>query len=257
MRSETLKVALQPVVSLSRERIFGYEALARQGKSPVAPVHLFERAVENGTIAELELSVLRRSLAAAVRLLTTEHLFVNINPAALEHATFAKRVLALLDVHPFPAEQIIFEITEQAPFRNMDVAIANLHVLRARGARFALDDLGSGFSHLEYFDRIAPSFLKIGRGLGSAFECAAWRTSVVRNLQTFARETGCALVLEGIESGETADAARGLGIALGQGYYFREPKLADDYSRITALAFSSASFRPTATAAGRTHLSHG
>lgn len=246
--AEALKVALQPVVSLATQRIFGYEALARQGRSPVAPMHLFELAALNGTIAELELSVLRRSLAAAVRLLTTEHLFVNISPAALEHATFAQRVLTLLRAHPFPLEQMVFEITEQAPFRDVAAAMRNVAALRARGARFALDDVGSGFSHLEYFDDLAPSYLKIGRGLGSAFERAAWRTSVVRNLQTFARETGCALVLEGIESEETADAARDLGIALGQGYYFLAPKLADDYSRMTAMAFSSTSSLPAASA---------
>lgn len=248
MRSEKINVALQPVVSLASGSIFGYEALARQGSASVAPVHLFEEAAARGTTAELELSVLRCSLTAAMRLLTSEHLFVNVCPAAMETHGFARSIVAELHEHPFPLEQIVFELTEQTAFHDVDTAIENIAELRHRGARIALDDVGSGFSHLELFDRIAPSYLKIGRGLGSNFEREAWRTSVVRNLQQLARETDCALVLEGIESPETADAARGLGIAFAQGYYFRAPRLADDYSRISAMAFSNTSSRPAAMA---------
>ena len=63
-----------------------------------------------------------------------------------------------------------------------------------------------------------------------------WRRSVVHNIQSFAKEVGCAVIVEGIETAATAEAALEMGIELGQGYYFGRPMLA---ANVTATAVAT------------------
>ena len=46
------------------------------------------------------------------------------------------------------------------------------------------------------------------------------RSKLVANLLSLARDFDASLILEGIETGETAAAARALGIPFGQGYFY-------------------------------------
>ena len=232
-----LNVALQPLISLATVDIFGYEALARPSGLALAPPALFESAVAGGWIAELELALAARSFDAAARVLEGEQrLFLNVHPAALESRGFARRLLR----HRFDMARVVVEITEQGPITNSQVALANVGALRNAGAQFALDDFGSGYAHLQCLEAIGPRFVKISQSIGTGFESAAWRRSVVENVQSFARAVGCAVILEGVETAATAEAARDLGIDIGQGYYFGRPELAH------SALLSSSTFAPLA-----------
>jgi EAL domain-containing protein (putative c-di-GMP-specific phosphodiesterase class I) len=95
--------------------------------------------------------------------------------------------------------------------------------LRARGFAFALDDVGIAYSHLSHIDAIAPKYLKVSQEFGGSFERDATRTKIVRNVLSLARDFDCQLVLEGVETASTRDAARDEGITLAQGYFFGRP----------------------------------
>ena len=113
-----------------------------------------------------------------------------------------------------------------APAALFEAALANVEALRDAGALFALDDFGSGYTHMRWLHDIRPHFIKIAQPLVVDFESVPWRRSVVQDIQSFAKDIGCAVIAEGIESAATAAAAaRELGIEFGQGYYFGRPAI--------------------------------
>jgi EAL domain-containing protein (putative c-di-GMP-specific phosphodiesterase class I) len=214
---QSLNVALQPLVNLTTTGVIGYEALARPAGTHAAPATLFEAALAGGWIADLELTVAGRAFDSA-SLASGQRLFLNVHPTALESHGFGRRLRRAV-----PIARAVIEITEQGPITDADTALANIEELRAAGALFALDDFGSGYAHMRWLREIRPRFIKIAQSIATDFERVPWRRSVVRNVQSFARTTGCSVIAEGIESEATADAAREMGIEFGQGFFFGRP----------------------------------
>jgi len=213
----SLNVALQPLVNLTSDGLIGYEALARPAGAQTAPATLFEAALAGGWIADLELIVAARAFDSA-SLASGQRLFLNVHPTALESRGFGRRLRRAV-----PVGRTVIEITEQGPITDAPTALANIEELRGAGALFALDDFGSGYAHMHWLREIRPRFIKIAQSIATDFERVPWRHSVVKNVQSFARTIGCAVIAEGIESAATADAARELGIEFGQGYFFGRP----------------------------------
>jgi EAL domain-containing protein (putative c-di-GMP-specific phosphodiesterase class I) len=214
---ENLNVALQPLVNLTTEEVIGYEALARPAGAHEAPAALFEAAIAGGWIAELELAVAERAFDCA-SLASGQRLFLNVHPSALESRGFGRRPCRAV-----PARRAVIEITEQGPITDAETALANIEELRRAGARFAIDDFGSGYAHLRWLRQIRPRFLKLAQSIAGGFESVSWRCSIVHIVQSFAKETGCSVIAEGIETAATANAARELGVEFGQGYFFGRP----------------------------------
>ncbi|HEY6138977.1 MAG TPA: EAL domain-containing protein [Thermoanaerobaculia bacterium] len=214
---QSLDVALQPLVNLTTEEVIGYEALARPAGAQDAPAALFEAALAGGWIAELELAVARRAFDSA-SLASGQRLFLNVHPSALESRGFGRRLRRAVSVC-----RAVIEITEQGPIADAETALANVAELRGAGALFALDDFGSGYAHLRWLREIRPRFIKLAQTIAGDFERVPWRCSIVHIVQSFAQEAGCSVIAEGIETAETANAARALGVEFGQGYFFGKP----------------------------------
>ena len=213
----SLNVALQPLVDLTTEGVIGYEALARPAGAEAAPAALFDAAIAGGWIAELELAVAERAFDCA-ELAFGQRIFLNVHPSALESRGFGLRLRRAV-----PVRRAVIEITEQGPITDAETALANIEELRGAGALFALDDFGSGYAHLRWLREIRPRFIKLAQSIAGGFERVPWRCSIVHIVQSFAEETGCSVIAEGIETAETAEAARAMGVEFGQGYFFGKP----------------------------------
>jgi EAL domain-containing protein (putative c-di-GMP-specific phosphodiesterase class I) len=106
-----------------------------------------------------------------------------------------------------------------------------IDALRETGIRFAFDDVGMAYSHLPVIARVRPAYLKVSQHFGIGFESDPTRLKLVRNLLSLAKDFDAELILQGIETQATADAAREIGIPLGQGFYFARPSSADEMLR--------------------------
>ncbi|GAA3933684.1 EAL domain-containing protein [Actinoplanes auranticolor] len=85
-------------------------------------------------------------------------------------------------------------------------------------------------------EALKPGFLKLGRASLAGVEAEGARRASIRSLVEFAREYGCTVIAEGIESAPQRDALVGCGVPLGQGFYLGRPvpverALADAASR--------------------------
>ncbi|HVR43016.1 MAG TPA: EAL domain-containing protein [Thermoanaerobaculia bacterium] len=234
LESGHLRPLFQPIVRLvDPARPFGFEALTRyRTDNPlIDPEFLFLYAGRKDRVCDLDNACLRRSLEHGGNLARSNHLFINIHPAMLLDVS---RWIGALEQAAagggLPLDRVVLEVTEQGALDIPRLGMSAFDRLRALGLRFALDDVGVAYSHLASIDRIGPSFIKIGQHFGTDFERDASRLKIVRNILSLATDLGCEVVLEGIETAETLDAARQLGIELGQGYFFAHPGEASSFA---------------------------
>jgi EAL domain-containing protein (putative c-di-GMP-specific phosphodiesterase class I) len=227
IESELLVPNFQPIFDLSTTHphaVYGYESLARfQGPLFSVPNTLFEYAARKNRIVDLELACVRSTFAHGAPLTARAKLFINVHPLVIASERFADTLTTAAAAAGIAAEQVVLEITEQGSLGDSSVVERQCGELRRRGFSFALDDVGMAYSHLTHIEQIRPAYLKVSQDFGTDFETEATRTKIVRNILSLARDFGCELILEGIESAQTRDAARALEIRLAQGFFFARP----------------------------------
>lgn len=224
--SDSLYAVFQRVVSLSDpdRPVAGYEALARYAEAmPLSsPELLFEYASRKRMATDLDLACVERALRYGNALPEGKLRFINIHPLTLEEGT---RLIRLVSQQPQrPPGTLVFELTEHLSFQDVERAAAHSDELRRFGCHFAFDDVGSGFSHLKLLDRIRPEYIKLANEFGTDFETSTFKRKIIEHQVALAHDFDAKVILEGIETQSTADAASAMGIELGQGWHFGRPE---------------------------------
>ena len=244
-----LTVAYQPIVVLTSGRIVGVEALVRWDhptRGPIDPTEFVGLAEENGTILALGRAVLQTAARQVVewhRLpgLESLQLSVNLSPLQLQQPGFIDEVVSEIHDAGIDPNDLTFEMTETAMFRDIGATIATLEALRDLGIRIAMDDFGTGYSSLAYLRRFPVDSLKIAReliaGPAELDDPEAW--AFARAIVALGRSLGLSTVAEGIETPQQLRVLRGLGCGLGQGYLFGKPAAAEEIQSVLMNAASA------------------
>jgi len=149
---------------------------------------------------------------------------INLSGMSLGDPAFADFVLQQLVASGAPAQSVCFEITETAAISNLARAARFIRTFRDLGCRFALDDFGTGLSSFAYLKSLPVDYLKIDgsfvRGSGSDSVDHA----VVDAIQRLAHAVGAKTIAESVESMETFERLRGLGIDFAQGHVIHRPE---------------------------------
>jgi diguanylate cyclase (GGDEF)-like protein len=208
----------QPIMTLGNgQGVFGYEALCRPQHSCFEnPLVLIDTAEKAGKMVELGRVLRRESVRGIAHIPDEATLFINLHPHELGDEQFTSLEPALLP----HAHRIVFEITETAAIRDFERLRRLMEKMRDNGFRFALDDLGSGYSGLNSLAQLEPEFVKLDRSLVNALHKDKRAARLVRHLVEFANAEGLDVIAEGIETTEQLDSVRELGCALAQGFFF-------------------------------------
>lgn len=218
-RGEGLTMVVQPIVDIEAGTVHAYESLARFAtRDGHGPVHWFALADELGMRAELELACLRKALELLADVPTASRLTVNLSALMLVD----DRTAALLADRP-DVSRLVVEVTEETLMRHGPVVERTLDGLRNRGARFAVDDVGAGYSGLSQLALLRPTYVKLDRGLVRGIDSDPARMALVRALADYARETDGLLVAEGVETRKELAKVREAGATLVQGYVLARP----------------------------------
>lgn len=227
LTSAVLTMAFQPIVRIGGSSLstFGYEALTRvPGRWQVGGVPaLFDYAARRSRLIELNIAAIGQALDEAAGIAPDRNLFINVDPLVFEREQLYRNLLTASARSGIPLSRVVLEITERSAFPAGETARTMIERLRAEGIRFAFDDQGSGHSHLLSTELIRPSFIKLSAAVGSGFELNDFRSRIVRHISELATGLNCELILEGVETAETASAAAEAGLHLAQGYYFGRP----------------------------------
>lgn len=218
MQRGGMETVFQPIFSFSSARPSGFECLTRFTAEPRrSPDKWFQEAEQVGLGIDLELAAARLALASAAELPTDTYITVNASADALMSDGLREALGA------FPMERLILELTEHAEVREYDALAARLTELRQTGARIAIDDAGAGYAGLQHIVQLRPDLIKLDMALTRHVDTDQSRRALASALIYYARETGCEIVAEGIETEGELLTLKALGVHRGQGYLLGRP----------------------------------
>lgn len=220
----------QPIISLTHQRVVGYEALLRATDSnqlPCSPLDLFARC--NGSSQITQLDRLSRALHLMnFKLLGVEGrwLFLNIRGEEIRQSNMdAERIKATLALHGYRPEQIVLEILEDAVHDEMLLA-EFVQAFREAGFLVAIDDFGTGQSNFDRIWKINPNIVKLDRSMIRNAQQQPRARRIFPRLVSLLRETESLVLIEGIENEEEALLAMDTEADMVQGFFFAKPSIA-------------------------------
>jgi EAL domain-containing protein (putative c-di-GMP-specific phosphodiesterase class I) len=214
----------QPIVRLSDRRVIAYEALARgpAGSLLERPDALFSSARLHGLETALDWECWRAALRGALAggMSSERALFVNVEPSSA--ASWVPEIGDPLLEDALASFPLVVELTERAlPTHTTDV-IPLAEDLRRRGARIALDDVGTDPRSLALMPFLRPDVIKLDLNLMQE-RPSREIAEVVHAVNAEAERTGALILAEGIETEDHLRRALALGAFYGQGWLFGRP----------------------------------
>lgn len=215
---QSFKIVYQPILSLKTGALSGVEALCRFEAEPYrAPDIRFAEAGRVGLSEMLEICVMEPALAALDQLPEGVYLSLNASPQTICTGLLA-RIFA-----EHQTTDLVLEVTEHVKVSDWATLDREIAALRDMGLKIAMDDAGTGYSGLQQMVRLHPDIIKLDRSLVAGIDDDAALRALCSAMVYCAKETGAALVAEGIERVEEADVLRDLGVDRGQGQLLGRP----------------------------------
>ncbi len=149
-------------------------------------------------------------------------LAVNLSGTSLNEQSFVDYVLQSVG-EPEIASCLCFEITETAAVTSLSNARFLMGELKSRGAKFSLDDFGTGVSSFVYLKTLPVDFLKIDGQFITHITQDPVNRSMVEAIGKVGRALGIATVAECVESAAVLAELKAIGIDYVQGFHLAQP----------------------------------
>lgn len=221
-----ITMAFQPIVNVSTQTVFAYEALVRGKDGAGAGQVLAQIADHNRYAFDQVCRTTAIELAAGLDMAATgANLSINFLPNAVyEPRACIRATLAAAMRTGFPVNKIIFEFTESEAM-DADHILNILRSYCAMGFKTAIDDFGAGYAGLGLLTLFQPDIVKLDMALIRDIDTDPVKRTIVRNTLNMLRDLGVEPVCEGIETPAEQDVLRDLGVDLMQGYLLARPAL--------------------------------
>ncbi|WP_415902113.1 EAL domain-containing protein [Neptuniibacter sp. QD29_5] len=227
LKHKEFELYLQPIISLSKQELSGYEALIRWNhpvKGLLTPNHFIEVAESSEVIFGLGYWVFSEACKIIRENDLSVKVSVNLSPRQFRDKSLINKLGKIIHDSQVDPTLIELELTESCFIDDIDGAIDTMRDLIQLGLSLSLDDFGTGYSSLTLLQRLPVHKLKIDRSFISDILVDARDRSIVKGLIVMAHELGLAVVAEGIETREQLQLLEEMGCGLGQGYLYSKPK---------------------------------
>ena len=149
---------------------------------------------------------------------------INLSGASLGDPGMLAFIREQLARHDLPPATLCFEITETAAIANLAQAASFIRELKSLGCWFALDDFGSGMSSFGYLQSLPVDALKIAGAFIRHIESDPVEYAMVEAIHRVGHVMRLKTVAEGVESLETLETLKRIGVDYAQGFAIGMPE---------------------------------
>lgn len=222
----------QPIVSLQRERIVGFEALLRwytPDKGILNPDDFMGVINTAGLIYATDHWVLKTAchqIAEWQKKFPSNpplYISVNLSPKNIKHPNLIETVHEVLQETKISPNSLFLEITEKVSTPDDESAIDVLKKLRSLGVRISLDDFGTGYSALNYLARFPVDALKIDQSFIKTIGEENSSEKIIEMIRTLGSHLGLTIIAEGVEKAEQVPFLRSIHCEYVQGFFYAKP----------------------------------
>ena len=230
IEAESVVPYFQPLVSLKRKQVFGFEGLIRgihpRDKTLIPPLELFGMAAREGRTETLDQLCRKKTLEAFRAIHKTDPLLmlsVNFDASVVggevedeDHLLSWAREFGINPANVC-VEIIESNVADSGALRNF----VDFH--RDHGFLIALDDVGAGHSNLNRIPLLKPDLIKIDRYLVHGIHGDFHKQQVFKSVVNLSSTLGALIIAEGVETGQEALEVMSAGVEMIQGFYFSKP----------------------------------
>jgi diguanylate cyclase (GGDEF)-like protein len=240
LEREEFRVFFQPEMSISGDRVTGFEALVRwehPDRGLLGPGEFISLAEETGLIIPIGTWVLRE---ACLRAVVWEKAHPGADPLTMRVNVSARQLAeehlpetvsnVLLETGLDPA-RLCLEVTESLLIEDPEASILTLTTLKQLGVKIAIDDFGTGYSSLEYLRRLPVDCVKIDRSFVRGLPGNGEDLAIVNAVIELGHALSLSVTAEGVETHEQLVNLQSAGCDTAQGFLFSRPEPPDVVAR--------------------------
>ncbi len=226
LKREEFVPYFQPVMNIDTGRIEGCEMLVRWIRpdgTTVSPGAFMSYCETSGHVFEMTRLLMRKSVAQLGGLYAHHpelKLSINLFAGHFDDRRIVEDVVAIFEGSDIAYDQLVFEVTERYPLRDIVQARKIIAELHALGCRVALDDTGTGHGGLAYIQQLGIDIVKIDKMFIDAMSSDLGASTIVDVLVELANSLGMGVVAEGVENQDQLERLREKGVTSAQGYIF-------------------------------------
>jgi diguanylate cyclase (GGDEF)-like protein len=228
---DELTIHYQPIVSLEKGALMGFEALVRW-QSPerglVSPNEFIPMAEETGLVVEIDRWVLRE---ACHQMGAWKRNFPEAQPLTIS-VNLSGKYVAQPDLIPW-IEMVLkesglnpsslkLELTENTLLEVTQASKEAFDRLRALGVQIQIDDFGIGYSSLGYLSQFPINALKIDQSFIKKMDEDS-SMKIVQAIVSLTHRLGVEVIAEGLETGEQLEELKAMRCGFGQGFLISKP----------------------------------
>jgi len=228
-----LSLAYQPILRAENLSLYGLEVLARWSPSGfgVSAQELVSMVEKLGLFDPFHTWLMNAALSQCAQwdaLGSNIQYCINI-PANHAHSEWLVHALhKALQTYKIDPIKISLEITETTLMDSPEPAAELLGLLQGEGVSISMEDFGAGKSSMAYLTSLPLDVLKVDQQFVKDIASNNANRKVVEAIMALGHTMDLKVVAEGVETKENFDVLMQLGCDFVQGFYFSEPKTAED-----------------------------
>lgn len=220
---DLIEPAYQPILDLSTDKIFGFEALCRikYNGNIIYPDQFIEEAESLGLINKIDLYMIEKS-CKRLSPFKDYNLFVNISAKAFSDDSFFENLINIVKKYNMQ-NRLYVEITERESLSSFEKFDEVAKRLKYYGIEFVIDDFGSGYSSLLYLKFTKTNILKIDGVFVKNITNDRGDEAIVSGINFISKQLNVKTLAEFIEDENILEKLKHMGVDYGQGYYLGKP----------------------------------
>ncbi len=156
---------------------------------------------------------------------TLDNCSINISGQSVNDEQFAEFIKNQISDHNIEAEKLCFEISESVAINNISQTTQFIQKMHSLGCRIALDNFISGATSFAYINDTNIDFIKIDGEYFKDLTHKPVNQIIVKSINEVAHFLNIKTVAKNIETNETLEELKELGMDYAQGYIISRPVL--------------------------------